>query len=159
MRPMKTVYRTLLLFAALAAAGLSVSPARAAVNSREVLLKAMKDRFGPIIKNGIGATCPKDGTSWHNHAFDKVNMKDGFRRDSVAFCDSYLVAKARLNSGDLSPWNAYEFYAYRPDRTLDNRYIRLLVGPFLGRRECNAHRTEVIKSKIDVTLCRPADLD
>lgn len=124
-------------------------------DDRTVLLKALKERFHPIVEQGIQDTCPKDGSSWHEHESNDIFTKGPFREDSVAFCDSYKTARTRLDSGDLSPWNAYEFYAYRPDHALDNRYIRLQVGPFLGRRECDAHRIEVIKSQIDVTLCQP----
>jgi hypothetical protein len=148
-----------LCLATLAAVVLGATPGRAAVDSRQVLLKAMSERFTPVIENGIHETCPSDGNSWHDGAVDRTRLKGAFHEDSVAFCDSYLTARQRLNSEALSPWNAYEFYAYRPDYGADNRYVRLLVGPFLGRRECDAHRIEVIKSMIDVTLCKPVALD
>jgi len=149
----------LLWFAALAVVALPGAPGRAAVDSRQILLKAMGERFAPVIESGIHETCPKDGSSWHDKGVDRTRLKGVFHEDSIAFCDSYLTAKQRLNSEALSPWNAYEFYAYRPDYGADHRYVRLLVGPFLGRQECDAHRIEVIKSMIDVTLCKPVALD
>jgi hypothetical protein len=159
MRPAAQILTTTFCLAALALAVLGAAQSRAAVDSRQVLLKAMSERFTPVIENGIHETCPSDGNSWHDGAVDRTRLKGAFHEDSVAFCDSYLTARQRLNSEALSPWNAYEFYAYRPDYGADNRYVRLLVGPFLGRRECDAHRIEVIKSMIDVTLCKPVALD
>ena len=159
MRPAAQILATTFCLAALALAVLGAAQSRAAVDSRQILLKAMAERFAPIIENGIQETCPKDGTSWHDRAVDRARPKGSFHEDSIALCDSYLTAKQRLNSEALSPWNAYEFYAYRPDYGAGNRYIRLLVGPFLGRQECDAHRIEVIKSMIDVTLCKPVALD
>ena len=144
---------------ALTAMGVASAQSNAAVDSRQILLKAMAERFAPVIESGIHETCPKDGRSWHDKAANHAGPKGSFHEDSIAFCDSYLTAKNRLNSEALSPWNAYEFYAYRPDYGVDDRYVRLLVGPFLGRRECDAHRIEVIKSMIDVTLCKPVALD
>ena len=157
---MKYVIRLSALILALGAAGIGLSSGALGSNDdRTILLNALQERFHPIVEQGIQATCPKDGSSWHEHQADDIGTKGPFREDSVAFCDSYLTARSRLDSGNLSPWNAYEFYAYRRDYALDNRYVRLLVGPFLGRRECDAHRIEVIKSMIDVTLCKPVALD
>ena len=159
MRPATPILALLLWLATLAAAMLVSAPGQAAVDSRQILLKAMTERFAPVIEHGIHETCPRDGRSWHDKAADHARLKGSFHEGSIAFCDSYLTARQRLNSEALSPWNAYEFYAYRPDYGADNRYVRLLVGPFLGRKECDAHRIEVIKSMIDVTLCKPVALD
>jgi hypothetical protein len=155
----EAVTKAFLFLIAIGAAAIAGPAASASSDDRQILMSALAERFHPVVAEGIRATCPKDGTSWHDHGADDLAANGPFREDSIAFCDSYLTAKERLDSGDLSPWNAYEFYAYRRDFALDNRYVRLLVGPFLGRQECNAHRTEIIKSEIDVTLCKPVALN
>ena len=147
-------------FVVLASGGFGMpKTTHAAADDRQLLTQAMKDRFYPIIEAGIRATCPDKGGSWHDLPADAAPLKGTFRRDSVAFCDSYIAARHHLEEDALIPWNAYVFYAYRRDSELDDRYVRLLVGPFLGRHECDAHRAEIIKSQVDVTLCKPVALD
>jgi len=98
--------------------------------------------------------CPKDGSSWHDHALLPKISNDPFVQQSIALCDAYQLSRHNLQNS-LVGKELYGFYVFVEKQSSGDERLfqKLPVGPFFSQTTCTTHNKNITEAGVGSLPC------